>query len=258
MTQAQVDYDRIAPTYNQRFAAGRRQGTAVALVSLARQLGAQRTLEVGCGTARWLSDLAAIVPELFGLDLSAGMLRQAQLRSVSLHLVRGDATKLPFPDATFELVYCVNAIHHFDRPRAFISQARRLIKPGGALAVVGTDPHGRRDSWYVYDYFRGTYETDLERFPSGNRLVDWMTAEEFVDIQSWQVERIIDHKQGREVLSDPFLRKNACSQLALLTDKAYRAGLQRIQKALKRAEQRGEVLCFRSDIRVGALVGRRE
>ena len=255
LSPARVDYDRIAPTYNRRFAADGQDGIAAALVSLASELSAQRVLEVGCGTARWLADLASVVPQLCGLDFSAGMLRQARLRRASLHLVRGDAGQLPFPDAAFDLVYCVNAIHHFDRPQAFISRARRLPRPGGALAVIGNDPHGRRDSWYVYHYFEGTYETDLERFPSRNALVDWMVEAGFTEIQWREVERIVDHKHGRQVFDDPFLEKTSCSQLALLSDQAYAAGLRRIETALKAAEARGEVLRFPVDMCMGVLVG---
>lgn len=184
------------------------------------------------------------------------MLRQARRRRASLHLVRGDSGQLPYPDAASDLVYCVDAVHHFDRPRDFISRVRRLLRPGGALSVRGSDPHGRKDSWYAYHYFEGTYETDLDHFPSRSTLVGWMTAAGFTEIGWQQVERIVDHRQGRQVLDDPFLAKDSCSQLALLTDQAYATGLSRIKRALRVAEVRRETLCFPVDICRGALVGR--
>jgi SAM-dependent methyltransferase len=170
--------------------------------------------------------------------------------------VRGDAGQLPLADAAFDLVYCVDAIHHFDRPKSFISRARHLLRPGGALAVIGNDSYRRRDSWYAYRYFKGTYETDLRRFPSRSTLEAWMMEAGFTDIQWRQVERIVDHKHGREVLDDPFLDKDSCSQLALLTDQEYAAGLQRIERALQAADARRETLCFPVDICKGALIGR--
>ena len=48
----QVDYDRIAATYNRRFYGEGQRGTAVALLALARELEADRELEVGSGTGR--------------------------------------------------------------------------------------------------------------------------------------------------------------------------------------------------------------
>jgi ubiquinone/menaquinone biosynthesis C-methylase UbiE len=266
-----VDYDRIAPTYNQRYVENERSDTAEALLACTDQIAAERgyaprVLEVGCGTGRWLAELRAVTPHVVGLDLSAGMLAQARklgresLRKLAgppAGLARGRAEQLPFPEARFDLVYCVNAIHHFDQPRAFISEARRLLRPGSALAVVGMDPRGRRQSWYVYRYFDGVYETDLRRFPSWAEIADWMSAEGLA-VECRVVERIFDPKRGREVLDDPFLRKTSCSQLALLSQGAYRAGLRRIHDALDRAEAAGETLTFPVDTPLAMISGRLE
>jgi ubiquinone/menaquinone biosynthesis C-methylase UbiE len=256
-----VDYDRIAATYDQRFAENERSGTAAALLACAREMGARQAgvlqvLEVGCGTGRWLAELRAVTPHVYGLDLSAGMLRQACKREASFRLVRGRAEQLAFPDATFDLIYCVNAIHHFDRPRAFVSEARRLLRPGGRLAVIGMDPHGHRECWYAYYYFEGVYETDLRRFPSWGTIVDWLNAEGLEGVECRIVERFSDVKVGRAVLDDPFVRKHACSQLALLSEEAYQAGLRRIEAALAQAEAAGETLIFPVDTPLAMIGGR--
>jgi SAM-dependent methyltransferase len=261
-----VDYDRIAPTYNQRFsdddrqpAGDSRSGTAQALLGLVRDLEAARgraprVLEVGCGTGKWLADLQATGSSLFGLDRSMGMLRQGQRRAPPLDLVRGRAEQLPFPAASFDLVYCVNAIHHFDRPRAFIAEACRLLRPGGRLAVIGMDPHGRREKWYVYRYFEGVYETDLRRFPSWADVAGWMSAEGLA-VECRVVDRIWSPKRGRAVLDDPFIRQESCSQLALLSRAAYQAGLRRIETALDEAEAAGETLVFPVDTPLAMIGG---
>jgi len=253
-----VDYDRIAPTYNQRYEASHMDGVLTALRTLVRDLEADRILEVGCGTGRWLADLNPERRQVVGLDPSSGMLEEAGKRNHHFQLVRGRSEQLPFPAEAFDLVFCVNAIHHFDDPQAFISEARRLLGSGGALAVVGSEPHGRRDEWYVYDFFDGTHETDLERFPTWDDVANWMTASGFPQVEKHVVERIVDHKVGREVLGDPFLEKHACSQLTLLSDKAYAAGLRRIEAALSRAEAAGETLIFPTDILLAMIVGRKD
>jgi hypothetical protein len=69
------------------------------------------------------------------------------------------------------------------------------------------------------------------------------------------VERIQDIKVGRAVLDDPFLAKDAASQLVLLSDEAYADGIRRIEAALARAEAHGETLLFPSEITLGMLVG---
>jgi hypothetical protein len=69
------------------------------------------------------------------------------------------------------------------------------------------------------------------------------------------VERIEDHKQGQEVLEDPFLRKDGASQLSLLRDEAYATGLARIRTALAAAEAAAKNLLFPVDISLQMLVG---
>jgi SAM-dependent methyltransferase len=253
-----VDYDQIAPSYDQRFEANNLDGVLTALHSLAQNMEAKRILEVGCGTGRWLADLDPERRHLWGLDLSSGMLDEARKQNDDLRLVKGRAEHLPFPGEAFDLVICVNAIHHFDDPRAFVREAHRLISPGGALAVIGIDPHGRREAWYLYDFFEGAYETDLRRFPSWDTIRDWMAASGFLQVEWQVVERIVDHKVGREVLDAPFLQKHACSQLALLTDEAYAAGVRRIKAALTRAETAGETLIFPTSILLAMILGRKE
>jgi ubiquinone/menaquinone biosynthesis C-methylase UbiE len=275
-----VDYDRIAPTYDRRFGEGDdRSGTTEALRNLVHDLAASRgsaprVLEVGCGTGKWLADLNASSPSVetsgaamlhtdplrvFGLDLSMGMLRQACHRAAAggtlpFSPARGRAERLPFPTATLDLVYCVNAIHHFDRPRDFIGEACRLLRPGGRLAVIGMDPHGHRETWYVYRYFEGVYETDLRRFPSWAEIADWMSAEGLA-VECRIVDRIWAPKAGRAVLGDPFIRQESCSQLALLSREAYRDGLRRIEAALDRAEAAGETLIFPVDTPLAMISG---
>jgi SAM-dependent methyltransferase len=259
MDELRVDYDRIAPSYNRRFAVGDTPGVAAALRSLVQALAqgarALAILEVGCGTGRWLASLDG-GHTLCGLDLSAGMLLEARQRAVALYLVRARAGRLPLPNASFDLVYCVNAVHHFDDRPAFVAEARRLLRAGGALAIVGMDPRRPRASWYVYDYFPGTHEADLARFPSWGTVADWMIGAGFESL-AWQtVAEIHEARAGRAVLHDPFLAQDATSQLALLDGEAYAAGLGRIEAALAAAESAGETLTFAANLSLDMLVGR--
>ena len=82
-----------------------------------------------------------------------------------------------------------------------------------------------------------------------------MTQAGFERTKLQKVERIIEVKQGREVLNDPYLCKTACSRLALLSDEAYNAGLKHIETAVAQAETRGETIVFRTDILISMLTG---
>ena len=255
MPTKRVDYNKIAATYDRRFTASKQKQTAVKLQSLALDLAAQKILEVGCGTGRWLADLRQHTSHLYGLDLSYGMLKQAHHRDCYLYLLQGRAEQLPFPSGRFDLIYCINAIHHFNQPDVFIYEAFRLLQPAGACAVIGMDPHGHYQDWYAYHYFKGTYETDLDRFPSWDEVMDWMYTAGFEHSDLRHVEHIVDHKEGSAVLQDPFLNKEATSQLALLSQEAYNAGLDRIKKSLREAEKNGKEIIFPVDLQLNMLVG---
>ncbi len=255
MSDNRVNYNQIAPNYHQRYAVNPLAGVAGELRTLAQKGGVGDVLEVGCGTGRWLAELQSFAGRIYGVDLSPGMLSQARERDAGFRLTRADANHLPFPDAAFDLVFCVNALHHFGSPRAFVAEARRLLRPCGALAVVNMDPHTGRDRWYLYDYFAETREIDLRRFPSGGALLDWMIGVGFTRVE-WRVaEHIYKEQVGREVLDDHFLQKHGTSQLALLSDEAYAAGLSRIHAALAEAEASGTEAVFTTDLWLPLMVG---
>ena len=252
-----VDYDQIAPTYDQRYHTNRLEGVEDALLALIRKQNVQRVLEAGCGTGRWLGSLPPVVPHMVGLDLSMGMLRRAYKKNQGCDLVNGRGGQLPFRKRYFDLVFCVNALHHFKDPLGFISNAWASLEPGGFLVIVGQVPQERPNRWFVYDYFEGTYETDLKRFHTWDTVKRWMKSAGFERVWFETVEKIQDHKSGTGVFDDPFLKKNATSQLAQLSNQAYDEGINRIRNALKYAEMKGETLVFQVDLRLDMLTGQK-
>jgi len=249
-----INYDEIAVTYDKRYeVAYGSDGIAAALTHLARNIEAESILEVGCGTGHWLNILQTVSQRVHGMDLSLGMLQKARQRDGAYYLIQGDIQRLPFSDNTFDMVFCVNAHHHFHDPSGFVNNTNRLLKQDGTLAVIGMNPHAGRDRWFFYDYFPGTYETDLGRYPSVDAIEDWMIETGFEDITFRVGERIVDTRMGRNVLPLP---KNFTSQLTLLSPEAYAEGIGRIEAALKEAEEEGEIVEFPVDISLHMISGR--
>lgn len=248
-----IDYDVIAPKYDARYKQNPLTGVSRELHALVAQSQARDVLEVGCGTGHWVNELHPLAPRVVGLDYSFGMLEQAQAQNEALLLTNGDANHLPYPSASFDLVLSLNALQHYTDQRAFITETRRLLRPGGALAIVNLDPHIGHDRWYLYDYFDGVKDIDLRRFPSSGTLLDWMLAAGFVRAE-WRVaERIHQEFAGREVLDNPFTQKGGSSQLAMLSDAAYAEGMKRIHAAIANAKDKPPV--FVTDQWLTLLVG---
>lgn len=253
MKKDYLNYDKIAHQYNQRYPQSQDWERGQALLSLAKKINAQHILEVGCGTGYWVNLLYQPNRKIFGLDFSMGMLKQAQTQPSAVNLMQGNAIQLPLQNATFDLVYCVDAIHHFGNYRAFIQEASRLLKPNGLLAIIGHDPHAEgAHHWYIYDYFDTVYDTDLRRYPSGESVLRMMKAEGFENVSSQTVEHIQNIHVGEAVLNDPFLKHDATSQLALLSEETYQAGLTNIKQTIAQAK---ETIVFRSDIQVKMFLG---
>ncbi len=172
----------------------------------------------------------------------------------SADLVAGIAKSLPFRNRTFDLIYCVNALHHFGDPNAFIDHAPVFLRRPGTLSISGIDPRMIR-KWYLYEYFAGTYERDLRRFPSVADIVNWMGAAGMDRMEYRVVETTVAMHKGRSVFSDPFLAKNSNSQLALLTDAEYAAGLQRIENVIKQAEKEEREIQFSAELPFMMITG---
>jgi SAM-dependent methyltransferase len=105
-------------------------------------------LDLGCGTGANLARLAPWVRRAIGVDREPAMLRAAAERLAHLPhvtLLEGPLESLPLDDATVDLALCTLVLHHVDDPAQALAEARRVLRPGGRLAVVDMLPHDRGD-----------------------------------------------------------------------------------------------------------------
>jgi ubiquinone/menaquinone biosynthesis C-methylase UbiE len=124
-----------------------RQGNApltlwmVDLLAVAPQ---DRVLEVGFGPGVALAELVARASDGFvaGVDASELMVRQARSRHAAtiaagqLEIRQGDASSLPYDDATFDKVCGSHVVYFWRDAPATVRELRRVLRPGGILALA--------------------------------------------------------------------------------------------------------------------------
>jgi SAM-dependent methyltransferase len=128
-----------------------------------------RLLDLGCGAGRHafeavrrgglvtafdydeaeLKDVAAMA----GAMVSAGDLPA----SASSATTRGDATKLPFPDTTFDRIIAAEVLEHIDDDTGAIRELVRVLRPGGTIAVTVPAFLPERISWAISDEYHAPF-----------------------------------------------------------------------------------------------------
>ncbi len=115
-----VNYDSIAATYDRRYVENDYSGVERVLTAFVGSNVTGRVLEVGCGTGHWLRLLGERGLRVAGVDASRNMLGLCPRPSTCAVLAQGRAEHLPWASQTFERVFCINALHHFeDKVRIF-------------------------------------------------------------------------------------------------------------------------------------------
>jgi SAM-dependent methyltransferase len=128
-------------------------------------------LEVGCGTGNYLSAIRASVGcECIGTDPSRAMLEWLRGRDPGIQAVEGKAEQLPLPDASFDLVFCVDVIHHVENREKAFREASRVLRAGGHICTVTDSERIIRNREPLSTYFPGTVPTELSRYPSLREL----------------------------------------------------------------------------------------
>jgi SAM-dependent methyltransferase len=95
-----------------------------------------RVADVACGTGILADRIESELHpgQVYGVDMSEGMLKEAQSRSTNVQWLRGPAEQLPFADEALDAVVTTSAFHFFDQPAA-LREFHRVLSSGGLVAV---------------------------------------------------------------------------------------------------------------------------
>ena len=94
-----------------------------------------RVLDIGCGTGLNLEELRARgVTHAVGMDISAAALTHCRERRLPA-LLRGDGSRLPFLDATFDVIIALDLIEHIEQDDEALREIARVLRPGGQVVL---------------------------------------------------------------------------------------------------------------------------
>lgn len=140
-------------------------------------------IDIGCGQGRILKLLASRAQRAVGVDIDADARRFARAEVLiaglpNCTLRKGDMYDLPFSDGEFDTAVLDDVLVDADRPQAALTEARRLVKPGGRLFLLATVDHDNAKdvAWKFADWCRKAHLRlgAPKTIPSGNP--EWLLA----------------------------------------------------------------------------------
>ncbi|BBO03182.1 class I SAM-dependent methyltransferase [Bradyrhizobium ottawaense] len=112
---------------------------------IAQRLNTERPdmLDVGCGVGSLHPLLHGMVGRLSGIDVSSASLAQARAANSGVDYREFDGRTFPFEDASFDLVTAICVMHHIVPAEwtHFITEMRRVVRPGGLVCVIEHNPY---------------------------------------------------------------------------------------------------------------------
>ena len=145
-------------------------------------------LDLGTGTGRLLQLFESIYRHGMGIDASREMLAVARsnleksgISKASIRL--GDIFNLPLESGGFDLVTVHQVLHYLDEPQFAISEAARMLRPGGRLVIVDFAPHGIDALRHEHHHARLGFSHEI--------MADWLKAAglDVIETRDLQPER---------------------------------------------------------------------
>jgi ubiquinone/menaquinone biosynthesis C-methylase UbiE len=189
-------------------------------------LAGRRVLDVGSGTGRFAAALSERA-KVWAVDQSPQMLDVARARSPGVRFKRASVDALPFKDGWFERVTMWLVIHLVDRPTA-LAEIRRVLAPGGRIAVATFDPSYFGIFWFR-DYFPSMEKIDRARFPTRDDFEAELPAAGYGAPRFTRISQ--RDTVSREVALER-IRGRHIATFDLISDEEFRTGLERAERDL--------------------------
>ncbi|MBV9946813.1 MAG: class I SAM-dependent methyltransferase [Myxococcales bacterium] len=166
LDRVRMHYDGEADGYEGLYAPGSRDAGSYIVkarrAEVLKELGGiarGRLLDVGCGPGPLVADLTGRGFEYEGVDLSPRMIHRCRERHAGLdaRFTVAEASALPFPDETFDVVLCLGVLEYVLRPFDSLCEVARVLRPGGTMILSSLNR--RALYWCAYRLRRARWVT---------------------------------------------------------------------------------------------------
>jgi SAM-dependent methyltransferase len=184
-----IAFDRAAAYYDDTrgFPPGVEKSVAELIARVGEFTTTSRVLEIGVGTGRIALPTAPYIGAYHGLDLSPAMMKRlsSKKNGEPIYLTQGDATRLPYPDDSFDAVIAVHVFHLIPNWRGVVDELVRVLRPDRPVIHCWT----QTDEVFktLWDAWRGA-------IPSTNAEdvgIRWEKNSDFLSELGWQANNDI-------------------------------------------------------------------
>jgi ubiquinone/menaquinone biosynthesis C-methylase UbiE len=161
-------FDEVAGKFGRHYMPGRSwKGLAETLLAL---MPPMVVADLGAGEGTFSQMLAKRAKKVIAIDNSEKMVQYgrelARKHAVkNLEYRKGDLESVPLKDASVDLAFFSQALHHAQHPERAVAEAWRILKPGGRIIVLDLVRHNYEEARELYaDLWMGFTEVELSRF----------------------------------------------------------------------------------------------
>lgn len=163
-----------------------------------------QVLDAGCGSGDflpWLAELVGPDGQVTAIDLAVENVALAAERAgaYTVDVRQADLKRLPYADASFDAVWCANTVQYLDDDelRRALAELRRVVRPGGTIAIKDLDAHSitvrPADPYLFTDFFRaaGAVPGYARQLLRSRDLYRYLKEAGLVSV--WQETVLIEH-----------------------------------------------------------------
>jgi len=193
-------------------------------------------LDIGCGTANYLTALSKYNMKFTGVDPSETMLAKARNKDNHATFIRAAAESLPFADNSFDGGIATFTLHHWSDKRKGLQEVNRVLKYGSRLVFLSFTGEQMRGYWlneYFPEMMKRSWEL-LPELPEMEQLLNetgfqLSSTEKYFIHDELEDHFLYAHKRQPERYLEENVRQNMSAFSAICAPDELKSGLEKLK-----------------------------